>query len=84
MIYGLEHVGPMYDLAVRKYVAGSGVPMLVVDYRVAPEHPHPTPVEDCYTALTWLADQATALGFDPARFAVMGEAPAAASRRECA
>ncbi len=73
MIYGLEHVGPMCDLTVRKYVAGSGVPMLVVDYRVAPEHPHPTPVEDCYSALKWLADQPTALGFDPARLAVMGE-----------
>ena len=58
MIFGLEHIGAMYDVAVRDYVANSGVPMLVVDYRVAPEHPHPTPVEDCYAALRWLADNA--------------------------
>jgi acetyl esterase/lipase len=73
MIFGLEHLGRLYDLAVRDYVATSGVPMLVVDYRVAPEHPHPTPVEDCYAALRWLADNATTLDVDPARIGVMGD-----------
>ncbi len=73
MIFGLEHVGAMCDITVRHYVAASGVPMLVVDYRTAPEHPHPTPVEDCYAALTWLAERAPMLGFDPARLAVMGD-----------
>lgn len=73
MIFALEHIGEMYDVAVREYVATSGVPMLVVDYRVAPEHPHPTPVEDCYSALRWLAENAQALGFDPSRLAVMGD-----------
>ncbi|OBG99487.1 alpha/beta hydrolase [Mycobacterium sp. E136] len=73
MIFGLEHIGRIYDLAVRDYVAASGVPMLVVDYRVAPEHPHPTPVEDCYAALCWLATNAAALGIDPDRVAVMGD-----------
>ncbi|MCT7661900.1 alpha/beta hydrolase [Mycobacterium deserti] len=73
MIFGLEHVGALYDLAVREYVATSSVPMLVVDYRIAPEHPHPTPVEDCYAALVWLAANAQRLGVDPARIAVMGD-----------
>jgi acetyl esterase/lipase len=73
MIFGLEHLGSLYDLAVRDYVATSGVPMLVVDYRIAPEHPHPTPVEDCYAALRWLADNAAKLGVDPARIGVMGD-----------
>jgi acetyl esterase/lipase len=73
MIFGLEHLGRVYDLAVREYVATSGVPMLVVDYRIAPEHPHPTPVEDCYAALRWLADNAATLGVDPARIGVMGD-----------
>jgi acetyl esterase/lipase len=73
MIFGLEHIGAMYDAAVSDYVARSGVPMLVVDYRVAPEHPHPTPVEDCYAALRWLAANAEALGCDPTRLAVMGD-----------
>jgi acetyl esterase/lipase len=73
MIFGLEHLGRLYDLAVRDYVATSGVPMLVVDYRIAPEHPHPTPVEDCYAALRWLADNAAMLGVDYARIGVMGD-----------
>jgi acetyl esterase/lipase len=73
MIFGLEHIGALYDAAVRDYVATSGVPMLVVDYRVAPEHPHPTPVEDCYAALVWLAENAGEFGVDPTRIAVMGD-----------
>ncbi len=73
MIYSLAETGPAYDTLVRAYVAASGVPMLLVDYRVAPEHPDPTPVEDCYAALRWLAENAARLGVDPARIAVAGD-----------
>ncbi|MGW4522380.1 alpha/beta hydrolase [Amycolatopsis sp. NPDC004378] len=31
-----------------------------VEYRLAPEHPHPTPLEDCYAGLVWFAR----FGFD--------------------
>lgn len=73
MILGLSELGLLYDAVARTYVAASGVPLLVVDYRVAPENPHPRPVEDCYAALLWLAGHAAELGFDPARLAVMGD-----------
>ncbi|GAB4593763.1 alpha/beta hydrolase [Mycobacterium avium subsp. hominissuis] len=32
-----------------------GITVASVDYRLAPEHRYPVPLEDCYTALTWLA-----------------------------
>lgn len=73
MIIGWGELGAIYDTAVRSYVAASGVPLLVVDYRIAPEHPHPTPVEDCYEALGWLVANADELGVDPKRVAVMGD-----------
>ncbi|KAN0112376.1 Alpha/Beta hydrolase fold [Hyaloscypha variabilis] len=54
-------------------VAASGVPMLSIDYRIAPEHPHPTLLEDCYTGLTWLRDHAKELNINPTRIGVTGE-----------
>ena len=47
--------------------------ILSVDYRLAPEHPHPAGLEDCHAALIWLAAQAKTLGFVPGRVGVIGE-----------
>ncbi|MBT6727611.1 MAG: alpha/beta hydrolase [Deltaproteobacteria bacterium] len=43
-----------------------------VEYRLAPEHPHPAPVRDCYAALKWMAQNADELAFDVDRLAVVG------------
>jgi triacylglycerol lipase len=57
----------------RPLVAELGCALVSVDYRLAPETPHPGPVEDCYAGLAWLFDNAVAEGFDPARIGVKGE-----------
>jgi acetyl esterase/lipase len=68
----LSNIG-LYDGTVARYVSASGVPMLSVEYRYAPEHPGLTPVEDSYVALRWLSDHGAELGVEPGRIAVMGD-----------
>lgn len=49
-----------------------------VDYRLAPEHPFPGPVEDAYDALTWVEEHLEVLGINPAKgFIVAGESSGA-------
>jgi acetyl esterase/lipase len=63
----------IYDPVVARYVSATGVPFLSVEYRYAPEFPAPTPVTDSYAGLRWLAAEASTLGVDPARIAIMGD-----------
>jgi acetyl esterase/lipase len=44
-----------------------------IDYRLAPEHPFPTSLYDCYTALQWVHRHAELLGIDTNRIAIGGE-----------
>ncbi|SES20470.1 Acetyl esterase/lipase [Lentzea xinjiangensis] len=63
----------MVHAHVVRLVDELGVVVVSVDYRLAPEHPFPAPVEDCYAALLWTAAGAGDLGIDPERLGVAGE-----------
>jgi acetyl esterase/lipase len=62
-----------HDGLCRRLAAASGVKVLSVDYRLAPEHPFPAAVEDALAATLWAADNALQLGIDPQRLAVAGD-----------
>lgn len=62
-----------HDTLCRRLAHGSGCALVSVDYRLAPEHPFPAPLEDCVQAVRYIAAHASELGFDPARLAVGGD-----------
>jgi acetyl esterase/lipase len=49
-----------------------GIVIVSIDYRLAPQHPFPTPLDDCYTALQWVHTHTQQMGVDPSRIAVGG------------
>lgn len=63
----------MFHAHVLKLADELGIVIVSVDYRLAPEHPFPAPVEDCYAALQWVAAKADELGIDPKRLGIGGE-----------
>jgi acetyl esterase/lipase len=50
-----------------------GMPVMSVDYRLAPEHPFPIPLDDCLLAFDYLVDNADSLAIDPNRIAIVGQ-----------
>jgi acetyl esterase/lipase len=59
-------------LTMLDWIQETGVVVVSVEYRLAPEHPHPAPVQDCYAGLTWTAAHAAELGIDPDRLLIAG------------
>jgi acetyl esterase/lipase len=63
---------PMDELMGRQLAAELGVAVVSVDYRLAPEHPYPAALDDCYGVLQWLGNRAEELGLDGQRIAIGG------------
>jgi acetyl esterase len=62
-----------HDGFCRQLAATTGWAVLSVDYRLAPEHPYPIPVEDVWRAHEWLRAEGTEHGLDVSRVAVAGD-----------
>lgn len=67
---GGEAISGLIDTAA--YLTEHGGTVVSIEYRLAPEHPAPIPVEDCYAATVWAIEHAAELGFDPDRVILGG------------
>ncbi|RRQ80525.1 esterase [Streptomyces griseofuscus] len=69
MVVGRNRVGVELPLAWAREL---GAIVVSVEYRLAPEHPYPAPVEDVYAGLLWTVEHAEELGGDPERIVTAG------------
>jgi acetyl esterase/lipase len=61
------------DARINRWVDELDCVVIGVEYRLAPEHPYPAPLDDCYRALAWMVANADELGIDRERVVVVGQ-----------
>jgi len=66
-----------HEKLARQLCVGARVVVVNVDYRLAPEHPFPAPLEDCVAAARWARANAPRFGGDPQRLAIGGDSAGA-------
>lgn len=49
-----------------------GITVIAIDYRLAPEHPFPTPFEDCFSVASWILENGREIGVDNSKSLIYG------------
>jgi len=65
------------DAICRYRCVHAGCVVFAVEYRLAPEHPFPVPLEDAYAAVAWIAAHASSLGIGPGGLSIAGSSAGA-------
>lgn len=58
---------------MRELAVGAGAAVVFPEYRLSPEAKYPTALEECYSAVQWVAERGREHGMDPERLAVAGD-----------
>lgn len=61
------------DLHMAEVCRKLGITVISAEYRLAPAHPFPAPLDDCHFAWSWLVENAEVLGIDQHRIAIGGQ-----------
>ena len=67
----------IYDASLTALANRTGATIISVNYQKAPEHPFPTPFDDCFSTLQWVLDNAQLLEINPLRLGVAGDSAGA-------
>lgn len=62
-----------HDDMCAEMAMGADAVVVLVDYRLAPEHPHPAQLQDSLKVLAWMREQGRALGIDPSHIVAAGD-----------
>ena len=63
----------IYDAMLHRLANQSQATVISVNYQKAPEHPYPTPFNDCYATLLWVKENAVKLGVNPSKIGLFGD-----------
>lgn len=72
-MFGLD----THDRLLREYADAACLPVVAIDYSLAPEHPYPAALDQVVIALDWLRAQAAGLGIDAGRLVLAGDSAGA-------
>lgn len=72
-LFGLD----THDRLLREYAAAARMPVVAIDYSLAPEHPYPAALDQALIALDWVRSHGADIGIDPDRLALGGDSAGA-------